>query len=135
MQAVRISLGGNHEDHRFTTGQRLRDDFRNSIRELRADIFAVERARSLTKGERKGTVVDAPSLYNDVMLDAPQFQPSIPLMSRAITIARKARIAVYDCVYVAPAEREGCELITADKRLINALGKDFPFVIDLATLP
>jgi predicted nucleic acid-binding protein len=116
--------------------QRLRDDFRNSIRELRApDIFAVECAHALTKGERKGTVVDAMSLYNDVMLDAPQIFPSIPLMSRAISIARKARIAVYDCVYVALAEREGCDLITADKRVINALKKDFPFLVDLATLP
>lgn len=45
------------------------------------------------------------------------------------------RVAVFDCLYVALAQREGCDLITADKRLVNALQKDFPFVTDLATMP
>ena len=55
-------------------------------------------------------------------------------MGRAIEIATVARIAVYDCLYVALAEREGCELITSDGKLINALQKDFPFITALATL-
>jgi predicted nucleic acid-binding protein len=79
--------------------------------------------------------VDPASLYHDLMLDAPRFFPSIPLMPRAIEIARKARIAVCDCLYVALAEREGCELITADRRIVNALRKDLPFLVDLASLP
>ena len=118
------------------SARRIRDEFRASIRVFIApNIYAVECAHALTKGERKGTVVDPAGLYDEVMLDAPQFFSSIPLMVRAIAIARKARIAVYDCVYVALAEREGCDLITADKRVIHALEKDFPFITDLATLP
>jgi predicted nucleic acid-binding protein len=31
------------------------------------------------------------------------------------------RIGVYDCLYVALAERETCQLITADQRLVNSL--------------
>lgn len=114
----------------------LRDECRNALRDFLApDIFAVECAHALTKGERKGLVVDPASLYDEVMLDAPQFVSSIPLMTRALSIARKARIAVYDCVYVALAEREGCELITADQKVINALRKDFPFITDLRSMP
>ena len=45
------------------------------------------------------------------------------------------RIGFYDCLYVALAERENCELVTADDKLIRNLQKTFPFVRDLATLP
>ena len=67
-----------------------------------------------------------------MMSTAPQFFPSLPLMPRALRIAKQARIGVYDCLYVALAEREGCELVTADQRLINGLKP--PFIRDLATL-
>jgi predicted nucleic acid-binding protein len=33
------------------------------------------------------------------------------------------------------AEREGCELVTADARLINSLQPTYPFIIALASLP
>jgi predicted nucleic acid-binding protein len=42
---------------------------------------------------------------------------------------------VYDALYVALAEREGCELVTADDKLVNALQSKMPFVIPLANLP
>jgi predicted nucleic acid-binding protein len=42
------------------------------------------------------------------------------------------RIGVYDCIYVALAEREGCQLITADDRLVNNLQPTFPFIIHLS---
>jgi predicted nucleic acid-binding protein len=45
------------------------------------------------------------------------------------------RIGIYDCLYVALAEREGCELITADDKLIRNLQAQFPFIISLASLP
>jgi predicted nucleic acid-binding protein len=45
------------------------------------------------------------------------------------------RIGVYDCIYVALAAQEGCELVTADDKLFNTLHKDFPFIILLASLP
>ncbi len=115
--------------------RQIRDDSRNGIREFLApDIFAVECAHALTKGERRGVVVDPHLLYDEIMLDAPPFSPSLPLMNRAIAIARTARISVYDCVYVALAEREGCELITADQKVINALGPSFPFIRHLSSI-
>jgi len=56
-------------------------------------------------------------------------------MLRALRIASQAGIGVYDCLYVALAEREGCELVTADVRLINSLQPSYPFIIALASLP
>jgi hypothetical protein len=39
------------------------------------------------------------------------------------------------CLYVALAEREGCELVTADQKSINNLAPHFPFIVPLAPLP
>ena len=36
--------------------------------------------------------------------------------------------SVYDCLYVALAEREQCDLVTADQRLINNLQSKFPLL-------
>jgi predicted nucleic acid-binding protein len=44
-------------------------------------------------------------------------------------------VFVYDCLYVALAEREGCELLTADGKLINDLQLTFAFITSLAALP
>ena len=42
---------------------------------------------------------------------------------------------MYDCLYVALAEREGCELVTADDKLVKKLGPTFPFLVPLAAMP
>jgi predicted nucleic acid-binding protein len=69
------------------------------------------------------------------MAYSPPLFPSLPLAHRALAISRQARIGFYDCLYVALAEREGCELVTADVRLLSNLKPTFPFIIDLASLP
>jgi predicted nucleic acid-binding protein len=50
-------------------------------------------------------------------------------------ISIATRHAVYDCVYVALAELEQCELVTADDLLVRNLQPTFPFLIRLADLP
>jgi predicted nucleic acid-binding protein len=42
---------------------------------------------------------------------------------------------IYDCLYLALAERERCKHLTADDRLIRALQPTFPFITSLASLP
>ena len=54
---------------------------------------------------------------------------------RAYEISSQMRIGVYDCLYVALAERESCQLVTADDRLVKTLQPQFPFVISLAAVP
>jgi predicted nucleic acid-binding protein len=116
--------------------RRVRDAFRNQAYELIApDSFPLEAAHALTKAARRGIVTDAPQLWVDLMLDSPRLIPSVPLMLRALSIAAKARIGVYDCLYVVVAERENCELVTADARLLNSLQPTFPFIISLASVP
>jgi len=103
---------------------RLRSEFQNQIHELLApDVFPVEVTHGLAKAERRGVVPqgDADRLLTNVLSPPQQFHPYLPLLKRALDIASPARIGVYDCLYVALAEREGCELLTADDRLVNAL--------------
>ena len=45
------------------------------------------------------------------------------------------RRTVYDMLYVALSIREGCQFVTADERLVNALGGAIPNVIWLANWP
>jgi predicted nucleic acid-binding protein len=50
-------------------------------------------------------------------------------------ISAQTLSAVYDCVYVCLAEKEGCELVTADDGLVQNLQTRFPFVIRPKDLP
>ncbi len=63
------------------------------------------------------------------------FYPHQALLPRAIEISLQVRHGVYDCLYIALAEREGCELLSADTKVLLNLRVKFPFIIDLASLP
>jgi predicted nucleic acid-binding protein len=115
---------------------RLRDDYRNAVHELIVpDSFSLECAHSLTKKQRQGLIPDAKALWGAILLDSPVYFPIHPLMDRAVTISVRNRHNVHDCLYVALAERERCELVTADHKLINSLQRSFPFITSLASLP
>lgn len=115
----------------------LRDDYLSKTLDLLSpDIFPGEIANALTKAERQKLIRagDAAGLYADISTAWPSFQSYLPLASNAIEISSQTRSAFYDCLYVALAEREGCEMLTADDRLLRNLQHLFPFVIHLSTL-
>ena len=117
---------------------RLREDFRNAVPELLApDVFPVEVGHALTRAERQRRITvgsAVPQLLN-VLSTPPAFHAYLPLLLRACTISSQARIGVYDCLYVALAELEGCEVVTADGRLIANLQPQFPFIVPLSSFP
>lgn len=65
----------------------------------------------------------------------PTLHAYLPLLPRAYAIASAAGHGVYDCLYVALAEREGCELVTSDAKLIGKPQSEFSFITPLASLP
>jgi len=72
----------------------------------------------------------------DALRSLPILFPSLPdLLPRAYDLSSRHRIGVYDCLYVALAEREGSDLVTADDKLVRTLGPHFPFIVALASLP
>lgn len=117
---------------------RIRDDFRNGIHQLLApDVFAVEIAHSLTRAERQGRITPAEGVchFQDILATLPSLHAYLPLLPRAYQLSSLTYQGVYDCLYVALAEREGCELITSDIKMVNKLAGSFPFIKSLTSLP
>ena len=63
---------------------------------------------------------DAVRALQSVVRAFAQLVPPSELTARAIEIAVELRHPIYDCFYLALAERERCALITADAKLIAA---------------
>jgi predicted nucleic acid-binding protein len=117
---------------------RLRDDYRSGIHELLApDIFPSEIANGLASAERQKRIRTGESavFLNDILSAAPALHPSPPLLIRAMEISISTKQAVYDCLYLALAEAQGCELVTADDQFARALRPAYPFIVSLTALP
>jgi predicted nucleic acid-binding protein len=117
---------------------RIRDDFLKGSAELHApDVFPVEIAHSLTRAERQGRITPAEGAIRmqDALALLPDLHGYLPLLPRAYELSSQTRQGVYDCLYVALAEREGCELITAGSRLIVNLQGRFPLIRSLDSMP
>jgi predicted nucleic acid-binding protein len=118
--------------------RRLREDFRNGILELLApDLLPSEVANAFLMAERRGRIPKGqyPKLLTNLLVDVPSLHETMPLLPRVAALTSAFQITVYDCLYVALAERENCELVTADTRLLNSLQKHFPFIVSLSSLP
>jgi predicted nucleic acid-binding protein len=116
---------------------RLRDGTRLGTHELAApDVFPAECVHAITRAERQGRVTPAEGdqAVAAILSELPALHPSVALPPRAYAIASAARIGVYDCLYVALAEREGCELVTAVAKLLTNLKARVPFITDLVML-
>jgi predicted nucleic acid-binding protein len=102
----------------------LREDFRNQKVDLLApDIFPVEIVHALTRAERAQRITPSEGtiLVSALFKMLPVLVQSLPLLPRAYELSSRFRIGVYDCLYVALAEQEACDLVTADEKLITNL--------------
>lgn len=117
--------------------RKLRDDYSGGTDKLFApDVFPVEIAHALTRAERQNRITPPESgiLLADLLKSLPIQSRSLPLLLRAVEISSAMRVGVYDCLYVALAEKKKCRFITADDRLIKNLRKDFPFMVSLESI-
>lgn len=117
---------------------RLRDDLRNATHQLLSpDIFTVEASHALTRAERQGRIAvgQARTLLLDILTTPPVAFPFQPFLLRAIDISSAVRVGVYDCIYVALAEQEKCQLVTADATMVRTLQPAFPFIRPLSSFP
>ncbi len=103
---------------------RLRDEFNKAIHELIApDIFLSEIANALATAERQRRIKPGESalLLQDLVRNSPVLHPAAPLLLRAMEVSIATKRAVYDCVYLALAEAEGCELVTINLHAVFGL--------------
>lgn len=117
---------------------RLRTDYLLGTHQFLApDVFPLEIGHALTRAERQGRIGSAQgnNLLADILTTGPGLHASLTLLPRAYTISSQARIGIYDCLYVALAERENCELLTSDDRLVRVLQSSFPLFVSRSSLP
>ena len=88
-------------------------------------LIAAEVANALWKAVRRGIVkrTDAMASIGSILIPFEAIIPIEELRSRALDLAVELNHPIYDCFYLALAERERCGLVTADKRLIGAAKK------------
>jgi len=117
---------------------KLRAEYQQNVHELIAPShFPSEIASALTKAERQKLIPvgDSHLLIQDILNTPPVLYAIDSVFYRAVEISSQTRSGFYDCLYVALAEQENCGLVTADAKLINALQRQFPFILSLASLP
>jgi predicted nucleic acid-binding protein len=82
-------------------------------------LIAAEIGSALWKAVRRGDTTQANALiaFDAALLLFDELIPIGTLHARAFEFAVELDHPIYDCFYLALAERERCPLITADKRL------------------
>jgi predicted nucleic acid-binding protein len=90
------------------------------------DSLIIEAANALATKVRRGEVVLEQLHENlQIILAYIEIIRSSPLIEDAANLAISYGRSVYDCLYLALAVREGCQLVTADERFYNALNPAF----------
>ncbi len=111
---------------------RILDDIDDHLIEaLAPNTFPVEVAHALTKAERRGIIPHGAAFLgvSGVLSSVVVLHDYIDLLPRAVELASEKRIGVYDCLYVALAEEQGCSLLTSDARLANVLSDSSRIVL------
>jgi predicted nucleic acid-binding protein len=88
-------------------------------------LIAAEIGSALWKAVRRGDVTRADALIalDAALLPIDSLLPMEELRGRALEIAIELKHPIYDCFYLALAERQNAALVTADDRLLAAARK------------
>ncbi|NMF83028.1 type II toxin-antitoxin system VapC family toxin [Nodosilinea sp. P-1105] len=105
------------------------------LRLLAPDLLNAEVGNILWKyhsfqGLTKSDVQEALEAFKDLEWS---ITPSNLLLDDALNLAIDYRRTVYDSLFIALALREGCQLVTADERLVNAVSQKLPQVVLLSS--
>jgi predicted nucleic acid-binding protein len=73
----------------------------------------------------------AQEAHRILKIDAPILVDDRDLMDEALDLALSTGQALYDCLYLALSLRQGCEMITADRKFHAAVAAEFPNVLPL----
>ena len=101
---------------------------RRELQLLAPDLIGAEIGNVLWKAVRRNRISQAEAenslrRFNDLAI---QVIPASDLLVQALQIAVVCDRSFYDSLYVALALTTKTELVTADERLVNALGSRFP---------
>lgn len=93
-------------------------------------LVIAEIANVLWKRERRGDLNawTAQHCFRQFLHDAPILLDSEKVSASALGLALAHGRPVYDCLYLAWALEQRCDLVTADERFFNALSAAFPCI-------
>jgi predicted nucleic acid-binding protein len=119
------------ESHKENAERLLSGFLQGEIELIAPDLLVVELGNLLwVRSTLRGDIseIQAAEAYESFLALGLDLRPSSTIAAAALKLAAEGKHAVYDMMYVAVALQEGCELVTADEKLIHKLGKKFPFV-------
>ena len=90
---------------------------------LAPDLLWAELGNVLWRRQRLGELspLDARGMLLTLRAIPVQTHSMFPLLPLALEIALAIGHSIYDCIYLALADREDCRVVTADRRLQNAV--------------
>lgn len=123
---VDASVAGKWFLHEAQTDGALR--LRDAVHDLIApDLMLAELASLMLKAQRRGIVpVGLIQRAIDDVGRTVMLYRTDGLIADAVEIALRYQRSAYDAVYVALAVREACPLVTADRRLYEAIAASLP---------
>ena len=93
-------------------------------------LLVAEASNVLWKRVRRGDLTgrEAERCFEQLLRDCPILldSPAVSLSSLHLAVAHGQ--SVYDCLYLALALEQRCDLVTADRRFFDAVAKAFPCV-------
>ena len=114
-----------------TEAQRILDTYQNGTLSLLApDLINAEFGNIIWKKHifQGLAASDADDIFDKFRQMQFTFTPTAGLLEDAYKIAATYRRSVYDALYLALSVRENCRFVTADEKLVNAVGSHFRFL-------
>ena len=94
---------------------------------LAPDFIGIETSSAFLRKVRRGELFMADAIVSvQAIPDRVSLQASAPLWEGALTFAHIYGLSAYDALYVVLAQREGCELVTADTQVADVLREHQP---------
>jgi predicted nucleic acid-binding protein len=118
-----------------TEALKILDQYRNgSVSFLAPDLINAEFGNIIWKKHvfQGLDASDAESIVDDFRALPFIFVPTATLLEDAYRLAVRHQRTVYDSLYLALSLREGCQFVTADEKLVNAIGSSFPSILWIA---
>lgn len=103
-------------------------DLRVSL--LAPHLLLYETGSVLWKHARRGTLrhAQATEAFDHLLRNAPELIDSPAIATSGVHLALAHRATVYDCLYLALALDQQCDLVTADRKFFLAVRRAYPSV-------